>query len=388
MLSVQVSGKDREPSAPKPKKRAKKSQNDEENDLDDEPSRHLPPSTNVSSPAQARTTRDKRKKGKALATVVDTDEEDEMLRQEMEEQNLPMHVNGYIKDGFVMSDNDSDDGFEPLPKTRKRGNASRDVGPRIEEDRRLAELDELHQDVVHNFVQEAKQLEESLRNAQSLRKPLFSEKSFREMAIRWTSTLPQMRQIPGIDHEKVDKFGNKFIPLIKRFQSNYKAMISIADEEEDIDAGGQDVVDLISSDEDEDEEMDDGEEGEESSKYFSGGPPPLAPAVQEWNERMKELETAPPTRASSTSSTRGRGAGGRGGRKSGSRKASGSWSSFKSRGGVTKRKASGGPGRRGGGGAAASGSKSTAAANYFTKGGKKGGSSGGGGGGGIGLMPF
>ncbi|KDN71147.1 putative RecQ family ATP-dependent DNA helicase [Colletotrichum sublineola] len=384
LLSVQVSDRIRESSAPKPKKRAKKSNMDDEQDLDEEPSRRLPPSTNVSSPAQVRRTQDKRKKDRSLATIIDSDEEDEMMRQAMEEQNLPLHSNGYIKDGFVMSDNDSDDGFEPLPRARKRGNVSREVGPRIEGDVRLDSLDELHQDVVHNFVGEAKQLEESLRNAQGLRKPLFSEKSFQEMAIRWTTTLPQMRQIAGIEPEKVDKFGNKFIPLIKRFHSNYKAMISIADEDDNMNEGEQDVVDLISSDGGDDEAMeDDEEEGEESSKYFNNGPPPLVPAVQEWNERMKELETAPPSRAPSSSSTRGRGAAGRGGRRSGSRKGSSTWAGFKKQGGgVAKRKAAGGT-RKSSGGATAAGLKNGSVSSYLAKGGKRGGR----GGGGIGLMP-
>ncbi|KAK0372680.1 RecQ family ATP-dependent DNA helicase [Colletotrichum limetticola] len=379
LLSVQVSDRNREPLAPKPKKRTQKSKKNEEQDLDEEPPRRrLPPSTNVSSPAQARRTQDKWSKGKSLATVIDSDEEDEVLRQEMAEESLSLHANGYIKDGFVMSDNETDDGFEPLPPPRKRGNASKPVGPRIEEDIRLGALDELHQDVVHNFVQEAKQLEESLRNAQGLRKPLFSEKSFQEMAIRWTETLPQMRQISGIEPEKVDKFGSKFVPLIKRFHSNYKAMLSFADEDEDMEAEEQSIVDLISSDED--ENMDDEEEEEESSKYFSSGPPPLAPSVQEWNQRMKELDTAPPSRASSSTSTRGRG-GARGGRRSGGRKGSSSWASKKQGGGVTKKKASGGANRRSSGGASAS--RNSAVTSYFSKG-KRGG---GGGGSGIGLMP-
>ncbi|OBR15452.1 RecQ family ATP-dependent DNA helicase [Colletotrichum higginsianum IMI 349063] len=383
LLSVQVSDRNREPLAPKPKKRTKRSKKDDEQDLDEEPSRRLPPSTNVSSPAQARTTLNARKKGKALAVIVDSDEEDEMVRHEAEDQDLSTHSNGYAKDGFVMSDNDSDDGFEPLPKSRKRGNTSRDIGPRIEGDGRLVGLDELHQDVVHNFVEEAKQLEESLRNAQGLRKPLFSEKSFQEMAIRWTTTLPQMCQIVGIEPEKVDKFGNKFIPLIKRFQSNYRAMIGTEDGDEDMSAGEQDIVDLISSDENEDDE--EGEEEEESSKYFSSGPPPLVPAVQEWNERMRELDTAPPSRTSSSNSTRGRGAGARGGRRSGSRKSSSTWAGFKKQGGgVAKKKATGGASRRNGGGATVAGSKNSSMTSYVSRGGKRGGR---GGGGGIGLMP-
>ncbi|KAK1636690.1 RecQ family ATP-dependent DNA helicase [Colletotrichum phormii] len=378
LLSVQVSDRNREPLAPKPKKRTPKSKNNKEQDLEEEPPRRrLPPSTNVSSPAQARRTQDKRSKGKSLATVIDSDEEDEVLRREMEEQSLSLHANGYIKDDFVMSDNESDDGFEPPPPPPKRGNASKAVGPRIEEDIRLGALGDLHQDVVHNFVQEAKRLEESLRNDQGLRKPLFSEKSFQEMAIRWTDTLPLMRQISGIEPEKVAKFGNKFIPLIKRFHSNYKAMLSSADDDEDMEVDEQSIVDLISSDEDED--MDD--EEEESSKYFSSGPPPLAPSVQEWNERMKELDTAPPTRASSSTSTRGRG-GARGGRKSGGRKGSSSWASKKQGGGVTKKKASGGANRRSSGGTTAS--RNSYVTSYFSKGGRRGG---GGGGSGIGLMP-
>lgn len=390
MLSVQVSDRDREPSVAKPKKRAKKSKQVEDEGSDDEQSLRFPPSTNVSSPAHAQI-QNKRKKGKSLATVVDTDEEEEMIRQEMEEQNLSVHANGYIKDGFVMSDDDDDDddGFEPLPKTHKRDNAPRNVGPRIEQDRRLGDLDDLHRDVVLSFVQEAKQLEESLRNAQSLRKPLFSEKSFREMAIRWTTTLPEMRKIPGIEPEKVSKFGSKFIPLIKRYQGDYNAMTGMADDIDEMDVG---VVDLISSDED--EEMagdDDDDDEEESSKYFdSGRPPPLAPDVEAWNARMKELDTPDTTRASSSTSSRGRG-GGRGGRKTGFRRTSGGAAYKKA--GVTKKRASAGPSRKSSGGASASGSRNSAVTNYFSKNGKRGGggggrSGGGSSGGGIAMMPI
>ncbi|TDZ73254.1 ATP-dependent DNA helicase hus2/rqh1 [Colletotrichum trifolii] len=389
LLSVQVSDKTREPSASKPKRRAKASRANEDDDgMAERPSRHLPPSTNVSSPAQARI-QNKRRKGKLLATLFDTDEDEEMLQQGAEAQDLSIHANGYAKDGFVMSDDDLDDGFEPLPRTLGRDNSSRDVGPRIQGDSRLGDLDELHQDIVHSFVREAKQLEENIRNAQSLRKPLFSEKIFREMAIRWTTTLPQMRLIPVIDLEKVDKFGTKFTPLVKRYQQSYKEMLSMVDEDDDMGAN-QDVVDLISSDDDRDEEMEDDEdEAEESSKYFGGGPPPLAPAVQEWNARMRELETtAPAARSSPSTATRGRG-GGRGGKKSGFRRGSAGGSSFK-RGGVTKRKSTGGTSRRSSGGGASasgSGSKNPSAANYFSRGGKRGGGRGGGSAGGIGLMP-
>ncbi|KAF3803441.1 ATP-dependent DNA helicase hus2/rqh1 [Colletotrichum gloeosporioides] len=378
LLSVQVSDRGRESSAPKPKKRTKKSKEADDVDTGAGPSRHVPPSTNVSSPAQARI--QNKKKGKSMATIFDTDEEEEMLLQQMEEQDLSLHSNGYAKDGFVMSD-DEDDAFEPLPKSRNRSHASRDVGPRIEADGRLGDLDELHQDVVHNFVQEAKKLEEQLRNAQSLRKPLFSERSFQEMAIRWTTTLPQMRKIPGIEIEKVDKFGTKFIPMVKRCRDNYNSMIGA------MDAGDQYIVDLISSDEDMDEDMedDDDEEEEEASKYFNGPPPPLRPEVEAWNEQMRvnELETAPPTRGSS--GTRGRG-GARGGKKPYRRASGGGYK----KGGVTKRKASGGASRRSSGGTTASSSRNSTVTHFFPRGGKRGGVSGGrsgGGGGSIGLMP-
>ncbi|KAF9879836.1 RecQ family ATP-dependent DNA helicase [Colletotrichum karsti] len=391
LLSVQVSDRNREPSVPKPRKRTKKN-NDEEEDVDNRTSRHLPPSTNVSSPAQVRV--QTKKKGKSVATVFDTDEEEEqeMLLQQMEEQDLSLHANGYAKDGFVMSDDD-DDAFEPMPQIRARGNASRDIGPRIEGDSRLGEIDDLHQDVVHSFVQEAKKLEEELRNAQSLRKPLFSERSLREMAIRWTTTLPQMRRIPGIEKERVDKFGNKFIPLIRNFQHQYNEMMA-NDTAEMEDAGPSDdvpddVVDLISSDDEDMEDDNDGEE-EEASKYFGGPPPALRPEVQAWNEQMRlsELETAPATRGSSSTSTRGRGSYRGGGKKFGSRKSSGAGTGYKKGGGVAKRKATGGTSRRSSGAASASGSKNSTVTSYFGRGGKKGGGSGGGGGGSIGMMPY
>ncbi|KAH6691641.1 ATP-dependent helicase SGS1 [Plectosphaerella plurivora] len=372
-MSVQVSGKSQTLTTA-PKKRAKKSKANETEE-DGSSRNRLPPSTNVSSPARARD--QKKRKVKELPVWDESEEEVGTTR----------HVNGYAKDQFVVSDDefDTDDGFEPLrpPKARQR---PAPLGPRISQDERMAGLDEIHQDIVHNFVQEAKMLEEKTRNEQHLRRPLFSESVFREMAINWTTSLDKMSEIPDIDEEKLRRFGKKFLPLVKRFQSEYSEMmghpgreepITISDDEEEEDEGGS---------EDFDETDDDGE----PSKYF-GGQADDADDVRAWDAQLSHLPEV--SRGSSSSgSRRGGAAGGRGGRARGGgkrsygRKASGGASGRgggrKSAGGVTKRKASG-TGSKRAAGSSSGAAKSSNISSFMHKGpSKKSGT------GNVGLMPI
>ncbi|CRK19365.1 hypothetical protein BN1708_012615 [Verticillium longisporum] len=257
MMSVKVSNKDKESSAPKPRKRTKK----DSADGGDKPmsgQSRLPPSTNVSSPATGKTTR--RAKGKN--TVLDEE-------SDFEERDANTHVNGYERDEFVVSDDDSDDGFEPRPAARRRKVAV-PLGPRISQEDRLRELEDWQQDLIENFVRDAKVLEEKLRNQQQLRKPLFSEAILREMAINRTTTLAKMRAISGIDAERVTKFGSKFLPLIKSCEALYEQ----ADEQDDAEGSalyaGQGADAITISDEDGEEREDLDDEEREPSKYFRG----------------------------------------------------------------------------------------------------------------------
>ncbi|KAK3954893.1 putative SGS1 protein [Pseudoneurospora amorphoporcata] len=265
--------------------------------------RRPPISTNVSSPVRA--TKKRNSAGKVLPTLIADYEE-----PSSDGPHGPLHANGYERDDFVVSDrvepDDEEEAFEPVRPSR-RGPASRAtrpqnrqttiydtlshtqqhanetmsqhlatlgppiVDPRTMQNPRFGQLDEVHQDIVDTFVREAKVFEEDFRNKKGMRKPIFTETQYREMAIRWTRTLDQMRAIPDINQDKVDLFGAKFIPLVERFYGNYRDMMGpkydnpfVTDGVEDEGTGrrggrgggkggGKEVVDLISSDEEEDE---------------------------------------------------------------------------------------------------------------------------------------
>jgi bloom syndrome protein len=331
------------------------------------PSAKAPQSTHFTSPAREPS---RSRKGKALVVDEEDDEDDE------DETNLELDSRGYARDNFIVSDDegDEDDGFEPLPANRATRGRSNNLGPPIQQDVALEDLPEIHQDIVHSFVEHAKKKEEGMRNRHGWRKPLFTEQHFREMAIRWTITLAKMTAIPGIDKEKVRACGNEFLPLIQRFYQQYQEMMGDSLPP----AGGgndADVVDLISSD-GEFEDFDEEDEGAiEASKYFDdrarGGNAPRPPG--EWRGAFSHM-SQPHAGRSQPSPPRAKGpAAGKAGKRF-FRKASGGGASGsrKASGGVTKRRTSTSSGRKASG--AFGGNKSS-------RGGGHGGPS-------IGMMPM
>ncbi|KAI9053676.1 hypothetical protein LZ554_002630 [Drepanopeziza brunnea f. sp. 'monogermtubi'] len=199
---------------------------------------------------------------------------------------------GYAAHDFVVDDDDDDEYFEEgdaieSAQDSRRWQEETPGGP-ITNDLRMAALPDIHRELVHGFVQEAKKIEEKLRNADGGRKPYFTESQLREMAINWTITTDTMRKISGIDVEKVKKFGGKFIPLIQSTFKHYNDIMSGGhDQDLDIDENHANVIDLVTDEEDEDEEEEEEEEdseqmdpdieaailqAEHKSKYFSGRP--------------------------------------------------------------------------------------------------------------------
>lgn len=369
-----------------PKKRSKKTAAGEQS--------RLPPSTNVSSPIlNVR----KRNGGRAYLQVEDDEDSDAAPAG-------PIHANGYAKDGFVVSSEaDDDDYFEPMrPSTKGRQRT-------LDEMRRPAqgsrggevEVDEIHQDFVEQFVQEAKLAEERIRNINSLRKVLFTEQQLRVMAMRWTTSLSKMCLISGISQDNVKKYGGQLLPVLLKYHNFYRNAMGTGT---DGACGHDDVVDLVSdgdddgddhgghghqrrrqlaaaaqarrstkgkkpaqesffSDEAEEDNNDDDEDSFEQSKYFSGGQGGAETAAEregrEWNERFEQAGEAAGARTKSRARNgagSGAGAGGKsaggwkGGKKSYARRSSG--------GGVAKRKtfskkAAGATAGRSGGGASA-----------------------------------
>ncbi|KAM5355881.1 hypothetical protein ACJ41O_002527 [Fusarium nematophilum] len=320
MLSIQVTehGESKKPAKSRSKKASKKSKDDDATAM---------PSTYVSSPIG-------RKKKKARAV-------------ESDDENGAMTPNGYANDGFVVDEDDEDEeAFDELPTHRPPKPPSRRTGSPIPMDTGLEDLDEIHRDIVEAFVQEAKKVEEQIRNRKSLRRPLFTEKEFQLMAIRWTTSLAKMREIPGIQPDKVTEHGPKILRILQRYYTGY---CEVMDPDAAGTTKGQEIVDLISSDMEMDEDA--LEEGGEDSHYFNANP---RADVQAWHNRLQDLGSQ---QIQSKSRSYNRSSSGGNKRYPGNKK----WSSKKSTGGVTKRKSTGtGTGRKASGSSAAAKATSNA----------------------------
>lgn len=260
----------------------------------------------------------------------DEDSEDDVGRRR--------HRNGYEKDDFVVSDfENEEDAFDAVhprrrPTVHRRQQTLDELGPPISRDARLDEagLDDVHQDVVHAFVEKAHEVEENLRNKHGLRRPIFTEQQYREMAIRWTTSVAQMYTIRGVDKSKVDSYGAKFASLVQQFYNQYQEMMGRASQSYSAAEMApknkkREVVDLISDDdgdcsmgygsgpdvnvngEDEDEDVDEDDEDAddlESSRYFGGGGATRASSrsrsdnsIEQWHKRFDELSKSSSRRA-------------------------------------------------------------------------------------------
>lgn len=359
---------------------------------DEHEERARPASTLVSSPI--RRSVGKSRKGKAVASLFD----EEAIAEDDEHEDLGaeavLHYNGYEQDDFCVPD-DEEDYFEPVHRTAikpRRQRTLEELGPPISRGAGDEVLDDVHGMIVAAFLDEANRLEEELRNNKGYRRPLFTETQLRQMAIRWTTTVDQMRRIPGIKTENVDKFGTKFIPLVLRFYDTYHEMMGQGDDGAMATIPGtagpsstrramepqSGIIDLVSDDDEEDEDYE--EEGL-ASKYFGGGgggDDPIKSQLDNWTERFAATTKVDDSRPVS----RGRGAAKRGSQ-GGSKKnyfrkgGGGSRGGGRSYSGVSK-----GKGRRTSGGS----SKAGASRGGSRSGG--GGRGGSGSGSGIAVMPF
>lgn len=189
---------------------------------------------------------------------------------------------GYASDDFVASDDEveyEEDAFEIMRDTRGGRDESPGggVGPPIAIDERMAKLPEIHREVIEEFVQEARRLEEKLRNEAGTRKPFFTDTHFREMAAQWITTQADMREIPDVNQDRVQRYGTRFIALVSRHEKRYNDMMN-TNPDQDNDANHQNVIDLVTDDEDEEsdeEEIDSDTEKAmaqaERSRFFEEG---------------------------------------------------------------------------------------------------------------------
>lgn len=222
-----------------------------------------PPSTNISSPIR----------GKRRNQFID-DEADE-TDVAPESSNYAMHssdIGFVVPDGHISYDEEEDvDYFEPLRDKRSAGRGTRQLGPPIQDDLQMVEhnLPEIHQLLIQEFVDQAKAIDERIRNKSGRKKSLFTERNFRAMCISWTMTLDDLKKIKDIDQEMAAKYGMKFIPLIRQFNERYTEMMDAQAGERDMDHNHENVIDLLSdSDASEDEGGEGDDQLEEASAFF------------------------------------------------------------------------------------------------------------------------
>ncbi|KAI0185393.1 hypothetical protein EV127DRAFT_441716 [Xylaria flabelliformis] len=324
-------------------------------------------STLVSSPARKSAAK---KKGK---TVVNYEEDSD--------GDFGTHNNGYARDGFVVDDGFSDDDFETMPAAVARRQRTNQAGPPISRNMRLNEesLTEVQKDILESFFEDAKQMEEKVRASNGYRKPLFSQLQLREMGFRWTTTLDQMRRIPGIDEDTVIRHGSKLLPLIQRYHQQYQEIMGLPPEPRAMPQLGE-IVDLVTTDDDdddddeeedqdmqaieddEDDDDDDEEEGGEISGYFE---PSVTEQTFMQNFRRANQQEASSSKSRGRSSSAGASRGGksnwRGGKKqyASRRSSGGKFPGVKKKGAASKRNSSGQAASRGSG--ASSQGRATAA---------------------------
>jgi bloom syndrome protein len=253
------------------------------------------------------------------------------------------------------------------------------LGRPITTDDRVAELDDNQQCTVIDFMTGARKLRNDIMSEKGHREPIFNDTVLREMALELPLNLDEMRAIPGIKPEMVDRYGKRFLPLIGNSRVLYRGNVpqrrylqphrqyfyedtNVGDEEDEVlDPNHQNIIDLCSDTEialgaedsesnyfDSDGDEDDEDDGEvHISHHFSQH---VDPEVAAFNSRMTQLGPAVPKTASTSRTSALRG----GSRASAAKKGrpsrrSGSGSFGKSYPGVKKRAAKGTSSRASGG---------------------------------------
>lgn len=345
------------------------------------------PSTNISSPIQARAR--PRKRIQQFAYGAEDDSESAFD---------PVHTTN--------SDED-DDGFAPVREGRRSTAPKKQLGPPITADEQLSHLSNDERDLVEQFVDGAKKVCKDIQLKKNLRSQPFSDTALREIGMRLPADQDALLEVPGINPDMAERYGKKIIPLVKDLIDIHgttpmakapgvskKARKSSKKTEVPEDPNHRVVVNLVSSESEPeaetDAESDYGSFGEsddeagETSPYFADGADDFTDQkkVAEYNRTMSQLDqmratTTPAPAATSTYGGRGGGKAfgskgpfsgsgrGKGGKpySSGSRKRSSSGAVAKkttarkprkgsSKSGGAARGGSGSGNRRGGGGAA------------------------------------
>ncbi|KAL2870775.1 RecQ family helicase MusN [Aspergillus lucknowensis] len=144
------------------------------------------------------------------------------------------------------------DGFEPVRVAGKSERKEKKLpGPPITQDHRFDQLDPLHKAVAEDFMFYAKNYCQNLVLEKALRNQPFSDTILREMVMVFPKDKAEMLQIPNIDPDKVHRYGNKILKLIRDTQRRYSELKKERDDADGIvpDPNHHNVVNYSSGDE-------------------------------------------------------------------------------------------------------------------------------------------
>ena len=177
-------------------------------------------------------------------------------------------------------------GFEPV---RDRGAPSTDkerhLGPPITDDEKLARLNPTHRHVLDDFMGNAKKESSAIMLQKGLRNQPFPNSILREMAINFPLTREDMLEINGIEVDKVERYGTRFLKLIMDAHNTYEALMRAQEDTFD-DPNHRNVVEISDDDQEVEAGLEDSDDhefsDEETSQYFQ-----LAPDVAAFNAQSK-----------------------------------------------------------------------------------------------------
>ncbi|PYH37379.1 RecQ family helicase MusN [Aspergillus neoniger CBS 115656] len=149
------------------------------------------------------------------------------------------------------TDDDADsDGFERIriagkPAQEKR----RTPGPPITQDRRFEQLDPLHKAVAEDFMVYAKNYCQDLVMQKGLRNQPFTDSVLREMVIVFPKDMAELATIPGIDRDKVNRYGGQILKLVRDTQRRYAELKKEQDDADGVvpDPNHHNVINLTST---------------------------------------------------------------------------------------------------------------------------------------------
>jgi bloom syndrome protein len=305
------------------------------------------------------------------------------------------NTRSYENDGFVVNDDDFGGDFPPVrvAKTLKGGAKARALGRPITSDERVAELDDEQSCTFIDFMTGARKLRKDIMAEKGLRgEPIFNDIVLQEIGLELPTNLDEMRAIPGIRSEMVDRHGRRFLTLIKNARQLYMGNVpkrrhlqhlheevdTEDDEDEVLDPNRQNIIDLCSDGEEAppaveesesnyfDSDDDDDDDDVHISHHFTQH---IDPEVAAFNNRMTQLGPQVPKAAAKSRAPASRGGSKAPGvRKTKASRRSGSGNFNKNFSGVKKRASKGSSSRASG---------STGATKKAPGGGRKGGPSGG-----------